>query len=166
MYFVPLIFTFLLTVGGVGIFVAKIPAEKIQFGVLQTLVVFAQSMSMHDDIDKKKNNPTKNKRVDELIKLEGRRRKNEWKDIHEQYVWSWRHMEETGDYKVDYGRYFIVQPKMVWRYDLEPTGETIQYDNNFYIKTQPHHWIVYIAFLAGLLSFLHGFFTEITKAGY
>lgn len=165
-YFAPLIFAFALTAGGVGVFVAKIPAEAIQSGILKTFVLFAQSMSMHDDPAKKKKTPSKNRRVDELIKLEGRRRKNEWKDISEEFAWSWRLMDEGVKHEPDTGRYKIIFPERVWAWEDEPDGKTIQYDSHYYLDPKLHHWIIYFASLIGTIVFFHGFFNEITKSGF
>lgn len=165
MYFVPLLFAFLLSIGGIGVFVAKIPADKIQLGILHTLVIFAQKMSMHDDGDKKEKRKN-SKKTDELIKLEGRRRKSEWKDISDEIVWNFRTFEEGDSNKRDYGKYFVIPRPLVFLFNLEPTGETWQTDNCSFLKTKLHHWIIYTAMIVGILSFFNGFFLELKKVGY
>ena len=163
-YFTPLILAFLLSVGGAGVLIAEIPAEKIKVGFLQAMVVFAQTMSLHDH--GKKKNKNSNKRVDELIKLESRRRKDSFKDIHEQFAWDWRFLDEG---EMHYKKYVLIklkEPSMEYKYFFEPDGSVIQRSTDFYIKFTFLHWTMYFCALIGLSAFLHGFFAEITKAGF
>lgn len=163
-YFIPLMFAFILTVGGVGVFVAKIPAEKIKIGILQTLVVFAQSMSMHDKDSK---SPHKNsRRTDELIKLESRRRKNEWREIGDEVQWTFRSYEEGDNFNRNYGKYRVIPKPLINIFNEEVSGETIQFDTNQFIKTKPHHWIIYFALMVGTLTFFDGFFVEVAKSSF
>ena len=164
MYFIPLIFAFLLSAGGIGIFMAKIPADQIKITFIQVAVKYAQNMFELHGKKTNQNPMNESKNTKELIKMESRRRKNDWKDISDEYAWTWRHMEEGDGHNPNYGRYKLVVPERVWCYNKDYSGDSIHYDTNFYIRTEFHHWVMYFGTLIGLVTFFNGFISEIQKA--
>ncbi len=72
--------------GYVGVKVSGFPIEELRDKALAAFIMVAQSLSYKDSDD----------HSNELIKMEGRRRKSDWKDIPEQFAWNHRMLEEGG----------------------------------------------------------------------
>lgn len=99
-YLIPLILMVLLSVGGLGAFIGGIPVADIKSGALKSLILFAQAMSKTDPLEQS----------NELVKLEGRRRKDSMKETHEVQAWNHRFMEEGEDKPNQWMKYRIHLP--------------------------------------------------------
>lgn len=89
LYMIPLILTLVISMGIGGVAISGIPIERVKSQALLAFIDLAKSMTHRDPSQKSS----------ELIKLEGRRRKNGWKDIQEETPWNHRFMEEGTEYK-------------------------------------------------------------------
>lgn len=100
-YMIPLILLLVLSVGGVGVAVSGISTNRIKSEALKTLVMIAKAMTKTDPLQQS----------NELVKLEGRRRKNGWKDTHEETPYNHRFMEEGTDKLRHWKKYRVKSPK-------------------------------------------------------
>lgn len=98
-YMVPLVLVIVLSVGGVGVAVSGIPLERVKWQALKTFILVAKAMTKSDPLQQS----------NELVKLEGRRRKNGWKDTHEEQPWNHRFMEEGTVHDI-WKKYRVKQP--------------------------------------------------------
>ncbi len=104
-YMMPLIIVMMLTAGGAGALISDLPAEKIKWHIIRTFVEGAKGFA---GILTK---TTPSEKVQELAKLDGRRRKNGWKDTTEEVPWSFRFMEEGCDNNFHCDKWRIIPPK-------------------------------------------------------
>ncbi len=99
-YMLTCIFTVLLVIGGITLHKTTMPIDEVGRRALHYFVMIAQSMSYKDSQD----------HSNELIKMEGRRRKSDWKDTNEVFAWNHRLMEEGDDYN-ELTKYRVIPPK-------------------------------------------------------
>lgn len=104
-YMLPLILVMVLTAGGAGVVLSGIPVERIRWQALQWVITGAQGFAQI------LTKTTPSEKVQELAKLDGRRRKNGWKDTTEEVPWNHRMMEEGSDNLFSIDKWKIIPPK-------------------------------------------------------
>lgn len=99
-YIVPLVLLVVLSAGAGGLVYSDIPLERIKEKALSTFIMVAQAMTKTDP----------RQQSNELIKMEGRRRKADWKETHEVMAWNHRLFEEGRKGKPKPDKWLVCPP--------------------------------------------------------